>query len=90
VISTNWSSIEAIDTLQLLPQSTSKMASKLVENSLVRSGFHYRPLDDPYSIRLVRLHPAWSRVGEVQVDLDHTTLMKCADIYNHYIALSYV
>jgi hypothetical protein len=66
------------------------MASKLVENSLVRSGFHYRPLDDPDSIRLLRLHSASSRMGEVQVDLDHTTLMKYADIYDHYIALSYV
>ncbi|KAE9371169.1 HET-domain-containing protein [Stipitochalara longipes BDJ] len=66
------------------------MASCLAKNTLATSEFPYRPLDEPDSIRLIHLLPASSAEAEVRCELVHTTLSNCADIYEHYTALSYV
>ncbi|KAH7357491.1 heterokaryon incompatibility protein-domain-containing protein [Pyrenochaeta sp. MPI-SDFR-AT-0127] len=48
------------------------------------------PLDEPDSIRLLVLHPGPSKT-HICCSLIHTTLSECReDIYNHYVALSYV
>lgn len=52
--------------------------------------FSYQPLDHPDSIRLIHLLPASSPNAELKCSLIHTTLKACADIYDHYTALSYV
>jgi len=66
------------------------MASSPAELTLATSKFPYRPINEPDSIRLIHLLPASSTEDEVQCELVHTTLMDCADIYEHYTALSYV
>jgi hypothetical protein len=53
-------------------------------------GFSYQPLDGNEGIRLLHLYPASSPTAEIRCDLIHTTLKMCADIYDHYTALSYV
>lgn len=57
---------------------------------LSSSRFPYQPLDEPDSIRLLQLHPASSNQAEVRCSLTKATLALCADIYDHYTALSYV
>ena len=66
------------------------MASIPAENLPTRSTFPYRPLDEPDSIRLIRLHPAPSSQAEVKCSLIHSTLKIYGDIYDDYTALSYV
>lgn len=60
------------------------------EGALRRTIFPYRSLDERDSIRLLHLHPASSSQAEVKCSLIHTTLQFCGDIYEHYIAISYV
>jgi hypothetical protein len=60
------------------------------EGALPRTIFPYRSLDERDSIRLLHLHPASSSQAEVKCSLVQTTLQFCGDIYEHYIAISYV
>jgi len=53
--------------------------------------FSYSPIREPDGIRLLVIHPGSSGSEEIHCSLVHTTLSICdSDIFDHYIALSYV
>jgi hypothetical protein len=53
--------------------------------------FRYKPLDSPDSIRILLLHPAPASLANIHCDLIYTTISTCdQDLFEHYVALSYV
>jgi hypothetical protein len=53
--------------------------------------FRYKPLDSPGSIRIFLLHPAPASSARICCDLIDTTISACdQDLFEHYVALSYV
>jgi hypothetical protein len=59
--------------------------------SAVSNGYSYQELTEDDSIRLLLVQPALSKVAAICCRLVHTTLSECeSDIYEHYVALSYV
>jgi hypothetical protein len=53
--------------------------------------FRYKPLDSPDSIRILLLHPAPASSVNIHCDLIYTTASACdQDLFEHYVALSYV
>jgi hypothetical protein len=66
------------------------MTSSRDGNALARSLFPYQPLDEADGIRLLHLHPTSPSQAEIKCSLIHSTLEICADVYDHYTALSYV